>query len=64
MNRDGKKTISETEYYGKKTISETEYNLDKRKKLRRGQTFPGAETLSLLQKTLKQTRQAIKIIYK
>lgn len=34
MNRDGKLPISETEYY-----------LDKRKKLRRGQTFPGAETL-------------------
>lgn len=54
MNRDGKLPISETEYY-----------LDKRKKLRRGQTFPGAETLfHYFKKTLKQTRLTIKILYR
>lgn len=47
MNRDGKLPISETEYY-----------LDKRKKLRRGQIFPGAETLFHYLKKNSETNKA------
>ena len=54
MNRDGKLPISETEYY-----------LDKRKKLRRDEHFQGLKLCFItLKKTLKQTRQTIKILYR